>query len=121
MKLCDYCGFEIKPGQRVTLVIATNCTYHRPCARRRADRMAKDPPPGKYGEIKTQHKKFHPGEPVFLIRGTDPFATKAIIDYARRCQAEGASQGHVDEVFDHAMRVAEWQRENPELVKPLPD
>lgn len=83
--------------------------------------MPKGEIPGKYGEIKTERKKFHAGEPIFLIRSTDPFATQAIIDYARRCEREGASRQMVDEVFDHAMRVAEWQRENPELVKPLPD
>lgn len=77
--------------------------------------------PGKYGEIKTERKKFHPGEPIFLLRSTDPFAPQAIIDYARRCERDGAAKAMVDEVFDHAMRVAEWQRENPELVKPLPD
>lgn len=85
--------------------------------------MAKDAQKerGKYGAIVASKKKFHPGEPVFLIRATDPFATNTIIEYARRCEREGCEKSMVDEAFDHAMRVAEWQRDNVELVKGLPD
>lgn len=76
---------------------------------------------GKYGTITASEKKFHPGEPVFLIRGTDPFAAHSIIDYARRCQSAGCPAEHVDAAFDQAMKIADWQRENPEKVKALPD
>lgn len=75
----------------------------------------------KYGQITASEKEFHPGEPVFVLRATDPFAVHAIIEYARRCERQGADKAHVNGVFDHAMTVAEWQRDNPELVKPLPD
>jgi hypothetical protein len=75
----------------------------------------------KHGKIKASKTTFNSGEPVFLIRGTDPFATNAIIEYARRCEREGADRSLVDEAFDHAMQVAEWQRQNPDLVKSLPD
>jgi hypothetical protein len=83
--------------------------------------MAKEPSNGRFGDIKSSKKKFHTGEPVFLIRGTDPFAANTVIEYARRCEREGADPAIVNDAFDHAMRVAEWQRQNPELVKPLPD
>lgn len=75
----------------------------------------------KYGVISSSKKEFHDGEPVFLIRATDPIATHAIIEYARRCERAGCTPEHVDAAFDHAMRIGEWQRENPEKVKALPD
>lgn len=75
----------------------------------------------RYGRITASKATFRDGEPVFLIRGTDPYATHTIIDYARRSEREGAERAVVDEAFDHAMRVAEWQRQNPELVRPLPE
>lgn len=75
----------------------------------------------KYGKITASGKEFAPDEPVFLLRATDPFATNTVIEYARRCEREGCERSHVDAAFDHAMRIAEWQRDNPELVKALPD
>lgn len=124
MTRCYYCGREIKDGQRAVVVLALGVPFHRPCARlHREERMAKGKAAesDKYGTISATKKEFHEGEPVFLIRGTDPFATSAIIEYARRCEREGATRELVDEAFDHAMRLAEWQRMNPELVKALPD
>jgi hypothetical protein len=75
----------------------------------------------KYGKITSSEKEFEVGEPIFLIRATDPFAAHAIIEYARRCERQGADADHVNSAFDHAMAVAEWQRDNPEKVKPVPD
>lgn len=83
--------------------------------------MARKESNSRFGEVKSSKVKFNPGEPVFVVRGTDPFATSTIIDYARRCEREGAAREVVDDAFDHAMRVAEWQRQNPELVTPLPE
>lgn len=83
--------------------------------------MSKEADEGKYGKITSSEVKFHPGEPVFLLRATDPFAANLVIEYARRCEREGCDKQHIDNAFDHAMRIAAWQRENPELVKPLPD
>lgn len=75
----------------------------------------------KYGHITSSEKKFLPGEPVFLLRATDPLTSHAVIDYARRCQEAGCPKAHVDGAFDAAMNIADWQRENPEQVKALPD
>jgi hypothetical protein len=83
--------------------------------------MAKAQADSRYGNITSSNVKFHAGEPVFLIRGTDPLAAKAMIDYARQAEKDGAAKAAVDEVFDHAMLIASWQRNNPELVKPLPE
>lgn len=83
--------------------------------------MAKEAESTKYGKITSSKVKFKPDEPVFLIRATDPFATTTVIEYARRCEKEGTEKKLVDEAFDHAMRIAEWQRHNPDLVKALPD
>jgi hypothetical protein len=83
--------------------------------------MARANEESRYGKITASKVKIPADEPVFLVRATDPFATSTIIDYARRCERDGAAKAVVDEAFDHAMRVAEWQRHNPERVKPLPE
>jgi hypothetical protein len=76
---------------------------------------------GKYGEITATGKKFHPGEPVWLFRSTDPFAPDALDDYAGRCDAAGCDSAHVQAAVDAAERMREWQFQNPDLVKQLPD
>jgi hypothetical protein len=76
---------------------------------------------GKYGIITAEKKFFHPGEPVFLLRATDPLAPKAVRTYALMCRENGCEQDHIDASYRHAERIEEWQRENPELVKKLPD
>lgn len=83
--------------------------------------MAKAVADSRFGKVTSSKVKFHEGEPVFLIRGTDPLAAKTMISYARQAEQDGAAKAAVDEVFDHAMTIAEWQRHNPELVKPLPE
>lgn len=76
---------------------------------------------GKYGIITAEKKQFHPGEPVFLLRATDPLAADAVEDYASRCVAARCENDHVVAVFQHADRIRKWQQENPSLVKKLPD
>jgi hypothetical protein len=72
---------------------------------------------GKYGVILSQHKKFHPDEPVFLFRATDPDAPAAVRDYAARCVQRGCSAEHVDACYAHAARIEAWQAAHPDLVK----
>lgn len=81
--------------------------------------MAKAQGEGRFGDVKSSKINFHSGEPVVVIRGTDPLASKVMIDYARRAEGDGCAKEVVDEMFDHAMTIAEWQRHNPELVKPV--
>lgn len=76
---------------------------------------------GKYGTITTTGKQFHPGEPVFILRATDPLAPDAIREYADLCEDWACAKDHVDAVLDHADRIEEWQKANPTLVKKLPD
>lgn len=76
---------------------------------------------GKYGEIRAEKKDFHPGEPVFLLRATDPIAPAVIEEYAKRCDAAGCEPDHVVAAMDHAHRMRKWQRLNASLVKGLPD
>jgi hypothetical protein len=76
---------------------------------------------GKYGEITAEKKQFHPNEPVFLLRATDPLAPAAIFDYWAACKRAGCSADHCKAAHDHAHRILDWQRDHPELVKKLPD
>lgn len=80
--------------------------------------MASD---GKYGVITTELKQLHAGEPVFLLRATDPLAPDAIRLYADECREAGCSAEHVHAVTMHASRIEAWQQANPHLVKKLPD
>lgn len=82
------------------------------------------PPPaveGKYGEITASHKEFHPGEPVFLLRATDPDAPATVRDYAARCVKRGCSAEHTEACYADAARIEHWQRANPHLVKARAD
>lgn len=76
---------------------------------------------GKYGIITAEKKEFHEGEPVFLLRATDPLAPQAIRNYAHGCQINGCSQEHISACLLHAHRIDAWQLANPEFVKKIPD
>lgn len=72
---------------------------------------------GKYGIITAEKKQFHPGEPIFLLRGTDALAPMAIEKYADICENYGCGSEHVTAIRAHAARIAKWQEENSGLVK----
>lgn len=76
---------------------------------------------GKYGEITAEKKEFHPGEPVFLLRATDPLAPLAIRLYYELCMAQCCDRAYIKAVAEHALRMADWQRANPTFVKDKPD
>lgn len=76
---------------------------------------------GKYGRITTEHKQFHQDEPIFLFRATDPLAPTAIRFYAHLADYAGCADEHIQAAFAHAERIAQWQRDHPELVKRRPD
>ena len=75
---------------------------------------------GKYGAITTERKELHPGEPVFLLRATDPVAPMAIREYAFNCERRGCDPEHVAAAVRHAQRMEEWQEQNADLVKDKP-
>lgn len=83
-----------------------------------------DPPPafsGKYGAITTEKKQFHPGEPLFLIRATDPDAVGIVMECAARYQLRGSPPEQVSATLAAAERVEKWQAANPDLVKKAAD
>jgi hypothetical protein len=80
-----------------------------------------DPLAGKYGTVTTTGKQFHDGEPVFVLRSTDPHAPAAVRLYANRCGMAGATVAHVRECHAIADRMEAWQKANPALVKVYPD
>lgn len=75
----------------------------------------------KYGTLYTERESFHPGEPVFLLRATDPLTPLALQDYAHRCQEAGCDASFIESVKARANEIAEWQANNPTLVKDRPD
>jgi len=75
---------------------------------------------GKYGEITSSKKEFHPGEPVFLLRAQDPIAPEAVDEYAMLCRSAGCHPEHVAAVIRHGDRIRDWQRAHPDLVKSRP-
>lgn len=75
---------------------------------------------GKYGEITSSKKEFHPEEPIFLFRATDPLAPVAIRYYGEICRQADCAPEHTEAVFRHASRIEDWQRQHPDLVKEKP-
>jgi hypothetical protein len=75
----------------------------------------------KYGTITSTTKEFHQGEPVFLLRATDPLAPQAIRNYAYGCEINGCSKEHVEACLGHALRTEQWQHANLDKVKNRPD
>jgi hypothetical protein len=77
---------------------------------------------GKYGLIFSTKKQFHPGEPIFILRGTDPDSPQVIgRDYVDRVIDRGCDAAHVKAALDHADRMLKWQQRNPSLVKAKAD
>lgn len=56
----------------------------------------------------------HPGEPFFLIRGTDPLAPALVAVYHALGTTAGADTSGLDELADD---VREFQENNPGMVK----
>lgn len=75
----------------------------------------------KYGDITASGKVFHPDEPVFLIRSTDPLGPTAVMLYHALAVMAGCTQEFRDEVLARAGRMEQWQHEHPTLVKQRPD
>lgn len=93
-------------------------------AERREAELIKDAAPaieGKYGEIRASKKDFHPGEPIFILRATDPLAPSLIEEYAARAEGAGCAPEFITQAMDHAQRMRKWQRLNADLVKGRPD
>ena len=76
---------------------------------------------GKYGIITAEKKEFHPNEPLFLFRATDPLTVTAIKMYTALAEFLGADYEFIDQLTDHAERIENWQRENSDLVKTVPN
>lgn len=87
------------------------------------DRIAPPAPAtsGKYGAIVCEKKQFYPGEPLFLIRATDPDAPDILRDCAARYQLRGSPPEQVSATLAAADRIAAWQAANPTLVKKAAD
>ena len=85
---------------------------------------AKPPAPatsGKYGAITAEKKQFHHGEPLFLIRATDPDAVE-ILTHAAACYAmRGSPPEQVTATMAAADRIQAWQAANPDRVKKAAD
>lgn len=76
---------------------------------------------GKYGTISATGKTFNPGEPIFILRATDPLAPTTVMLYHALCVMAGCSKEFLAEVVEHARKIEAWQHDNPLLVKVRPD
>jgi hypothetical protein len=76
---------------------------------------------GKYGVIVAEKKQFHPDEPLFLIRATDPDAVQILREAARLYLTRGSPLEQVRATREAAERIAVWQAANPDLVKKAAD
>lgn len=75
----------------------------------------------KYGTVTASVGTFHPMEPLFIFRATDPLTPLALRDYAKRCEEADCAPAYVLSVEVRADKVAAWQHANPALVKDKPD
>ncbi len=71
----------------------------------------------KYGEITTTKGRFHPGEPLFVLRAQDRCAAAIIGLYAQLCEINNCPAAHVVAVNAVAETFTRWKEDNPALVK----
>ena len=79
------------------------------------------PDAGKFGIVTSDAKQFHDGEPIFILRASDPLACWALMRYADHCEMDGVSPKFVQQVRDRGVLIKHWQIKNPGLVKSSPD
>lgn len=74
----------------------------------------------KYGRVTFERGTIGEDEPVFVLRGQDPYGPDAIRAYALICQDHGCAPEHVAAVREAADEMDAWQREHPTWVKEQP-
>lgn len=74
----------------------------------------------KYGKVLTERGKFHPNEPVFVLRAQDPLADVTIADYNRRCRILGCTYEHIGGVSMAWKIFHDWKTNNSNLMKKHP-
>jgi hypothetical protein len=72
---------------------------------------------GKYGRVRVEGKEFLPGEPIFIIRGTDSAAADILYDIERRYGQSGNPQELREAISRRVAAVLAWQQANPTHVK----
>lgn len=70
----------------------------------------------KYGAVEAERGEFHPGEPVFVIRGSDPVAGDAIRAYKRAARRAGVDKAELEDLDAVAAYVEGWQQFNADKV-----
>lgn len=82
----------------------------------------------KYGKVTTERKEFPEGEPLFVLRGQDQLAQKALAAYAQALEKEARRRAKANDsegeskylrMVEDVARVAEAFEKWP--VKKLPD
>ena len=71
-----------------------------------------------YDRIQDPEKKIPELEPVFLLRGQDPFAPEILLRWAAKLRLKGGAPSMARLVEDHAQKMLEWQES---YKKELPD
>lgn len=73
-------------------------------------------PHGKYVNLENLGLKLMPGEPWFVLRGTDPNSPTMIRAYAKQLEEHGLPKDVWDDLEGLAKRFETWQQENSDLV-----
>jgi hypothetical protein len=69
------------------------------------------------GVVYLTGKPLHPGEPVYVLRATNPLAPEILDEYALRCEKASVAPESVERVRLAAARIRAWQALNPHLVE----
>jgi len=69
------------------------------------------------GVVYLTGKPLHNGEPVFVLRATNPLAPEIIDEYLLRCVAAGVAPEQIEKIQVAAARIRTWQSLNPHLVE----
>lgn len=75
----------------------------------------------KFGTLSSSKKKFHPDEPLFPLRATDPLAATTVMLYHALAVMAGCSKEFLAEIVERAKVIENWQIAHPTLVKARPD
>ena len=74
-----------------------------------------------YARIQDPENKIPANEPVFLLRGQDPFSPELLLRYAGKLRLSGGNPDMARMVEDHAQKMMAFQAEVKLHIPNVPD